>query len=714
MAELSLTCVSSGTGSTTSDAIIGGIGITVTSGTGTVTIDGHIRYTSAENPAIIGGTNVTVVSGANTITISSTGGAGGGEQANALVGDDGITVTSGTSVDTITGFRTEFVNASGSLQNDIDTHNHDERYYTQTELNSTASGSAGTSLIGFPTVSGFSTALITNPVSPSLQAANSFFFSAGLVTGGDITDLGDETILVASGIGAVRTQDNDLAPLVAFGWAAASGIAIGNNTVRFIGVSYNSVADTATILNKSSNTWDYNTEFPLGLAENRENEITIALIPHTVGNTASILNTRFEEVEGPKRADALGGMILSESADALRNIAVSAGTLWFKLNRFTTPAIDTSGSDTFDAYYRDGVGGFTQVADETQWDNDSFDDDSGTLATLTNNRYANLWFYLEVDGTLSCIYGRLQSTKLADVELEPVPDTLPTGLVNSILLGRLVFFKDDTIATDVQVAFDTSFNLSGASDHGNLAGLLDDDHPQYVREDGSRGFSATVSGVAPVDSDDLTTKNYVDTQDTTISGHLQSQLDEGEITSINGQTGPAVTITGVGAINTITTTNLITITGTAGGSYSENLVIDQTEHVITHDLNTEHPGFFAYDIENDIELLAGIDKVVSSGINAARVFFDPETTSSGVRVTFFVPGGGLTGEQGIEGPIGVSGTVGPLGPQGIQGEGGNPEDALTGSDGITIVSGSNTIDVVGFRAEFVSASGSLSAQIYFS
>jgi len=185
----------------------------------------------------------------------------------------------------------------------------------------------------------------------------------------------------------------------------------------------------------------------------------------------------------------------------------------------------------------------------------------------------------------------------------------------------------------------------------------------------------------------------------------------GNINDINSQTGPSVTITGVGGINTITASNVITITGTAGGSFSEDLVIDQIEHVITHDLQIEHPGFFAYDIENDIELLSGIDKVLSSGINDARVFFDPQTTSSGVRVTFFVPGGGFSGEQGIEGPIGVSGTVGPAGPPGIQGEGGNPEDALTGSDGITIISGTSTIDVAGFRTEFVNASGSLSAQI---
>jgi len=88
---------------TISDAIIGGTGITVTSGSNTTTIDGHLRYTKDENDAIVAGSNVTVVSGANTITISSTGGGGGGDVPDALVGAGTVTVTSGTNTTTISG-----------------------------------------------------------------------------------------------------------------------------------------------------------------------------------------------------------------------------------------------------------------------------------------------------------------------------------------------------------------------------------------------------------------------------------------------------------------------------------------------------------------------------------------------------------------------------------------------------------------------------------
>jgi len=62
----------------------------------------------------------------------------------------------------------------------------------------------------------------------------------------------------------------------------------------------------------------------------------------------------------------------------------------------------------------------------------------------------------------------------------------------------------------------------GASDHGALTGLGDDDHPQYVLVDGSRGFSAAVSGVDPTISGHLATKGYVDSSDIAYSGAINS------------------------------------------------------------------------------------------------------------------------------------------------------------------------------------------------
>lgn len=63
-----------------------------------------------------------------------------------------------------------------------------------------------------------------------------------------------------------------------------------------------------------------------------------------------------------------------------------------------------------------------------------------------------------------------------------------------------------------------------------------DDHTIYAKADGSRGFSSTVSGVDPVDDDDLATKGYVDDEiSTTVSGWTGSiPTISGTITVNNG------------------------------------------------------------------------------------------------------------------------------------------------------------------------------------
>jgi hypothetical protein len=47
-------------------------------------------------------------------------------------------------------------------------------------------------------------------------------------------------------------------------------------------------------------------------------------------------------------------------------------------------------------------------------------------------------------------------------------------------------------------------------DHGSLTGLGGDDHLQYIRVDGTRAFTGTVSGVTPTQNAHLATKKYVD------------------------------------------------------------------------------------------------------------------------------------------------------------------------------------------------------------
>ena len=156
-------------------------------------------------------------------------------------------------------------------------------------------------------------------------------------------------------------------------------------------------------------------------------------------------------------------------------------------------------------------------------------------------------------------------------------DTTISG-VNPIQDYQLTtkWYVDDEIGT-----------LSGSivSDHGALSGLGDDDHPQYILVDGSRGFTSTVNGVTPIEDAHLTRKDYVDNQGATISGDIISYVDaqdtvlsgalQTNIDAIDGVTKDTITSSGI--LNFVGGDNItiirsaedeITISGTAGGDAS--------------------------------------------------------------------------------------------------------------------------------------------------
>jgi hypothetical protein len=85
-------------------------------------------------------------------------------------------------------------------------------------------------------------------------------------------------------------------------------------------------------------------------------------------------------------------------------------------------------------------------------------------------------------------------------------------------------------ATSSGVQWTTVSGASGVSDHGELTGLEDDDHTQYILIDGSRSFTSTVAGVDPTQGSHLATKQYMeeyigDLSDLMYLGDLEEFLD---------------------------------------------------------------------------------------------------------------------------------------------------------------------------------------------
>jgi hypothetical protein len=117
----------------------------------------------------------------------------------------------------------------------------------------------------------------------------------------------------------------------------------------------------------------------------------------------------------------------------------------------------------------------------------------------------------------------------------PVGNTLEVNL-NGIL-QEPGSGNDYTISTDtitftsppetgdiILCSYLISAGLGGGvyTDHGNLDGLGDDDHLQYIKVDGSRAFTGVIAGITPTIAAHLSTKGYVDGE---IGSHAHDTSD---------------------------------------------------------------------------------------------------------------------------------------------------------------------------------------------
>ena len=312
----------------------------------------------------------------------------------------------------------------------------------------------------------------------TVQELQDIFHSAGWTSGGNIADIGGGAISVAAGTGLVRTSNSATAVLPFFDWVASTTITITTDSIRYIGVEYNAGSPRVAI--RTTYDWDLKTDFPLGNVVNEGDELHIENAPQAVGDHAATMIERTFESLGKQRDNIAGGLIIGETGS--RNVTVSAGTLWERLTQFPISAIDTSGADTFDTY----CGTTKNETATSTWDNLNYCN-SGSLTALANNRWAVLWFYLELDGGLMMQYGTAQYTSEGAAEEEGTPSTVTNRIVaQGKLIGRFIFQESASTVESIETVFATVFAGSIVTDHGNLAGLGDDDHTQYLLVSGSR------------------------------------------------------------------------------------------------------------------------------------------------------------------------------------------------------------------------------------
>ena len=292
-------------------------------------------------------------------------------------------------------------------------------------------------------------------------------------------------VSVAAGDGYIRVSDDQQAELKLIHWPVSTDLytfsapAAGQETAIFFGISYNAGTPIAI---SSSTFSDFNghDKFWLGRATYDGTSMEILNSYAHAEDTANLtrrwmrLNFPFNRELAP---EGTGGLELATSGS--NQMSMSAGRIWHGYNNYIINAI--AAGATFDTHYKRAGGGFnsgTAVA----WEATKYDDASGTLATITNNRYGTRWIYLDVgknsvvgsayNAQLDMVYGSSNAVSVALAQAETAP-TIPNHLTyHGRLIGRIIFQKSATAATLVESAWTSTFAASAVGDHALLSNLL--------------------------------------------------------------------------------------------------------------------------------------------------------------------------------------------------------------------------------------------------
>lgn len=245
--------------------------------------------------------------------------------------------------------------------------------------------------------------------------------TTGVLTGGEVTvNGGDNTLVdIAAGTGVIEDWTTPTAPVMTrVTWNAFTAEAMPNLAT---GV-FTSLAITATnTLEKTSGV--------SSTPQEQRAKIYLQTAVHVGGTQVEsisgssmqayqVINALFDYVSalGPVNT---GNAIGANGANLTIDKASGTTTLPF-INRVNDPQspselVNAAASPvaSFNRHYQDGVGGFTITTGHTAVDPDFYDDGTGTLNSVTNNRFTikRCYYFAQTDA-LTLTYGQAEYTSI--------------------------------------------------------------------------------------------------------------------------------------------------------------------------------------------------------------------------------------------------------------------------------------------------------------
>lgn len=302
----------------------------------------------------------------------------------------------------------------------------------------------------------------------NVQDVINILHSPGLVTGGLLSSSGSN-VVVAAGTIAIRPIDDNVSTLYMANFSGASIPVPNDSLTRFIGVVYN--AGSPVVEMRTAFSWDLDTDIPLGTVVNIGGTLFPFSNPFKVGDPITNIIQRFDADARAIRDASVGGLILGETG--VRNVTLTAGRIWSRLNDYDITAKNSSTTPMLSV--RPNAGGSALIfgGGITQWPNDLYADvTTGTLVTMGNNKWANLWFFTSIEsGAWGFAYGTAEYNTAAAAALEALPAYLTANFLNqTLLVGRFIFEKGAATAS-IESAFNMLFGTEVVSIHNNLSGL---------------------------------------------------------------------------------------------------------------------------------------------------------------------------------------------------------------------------------------------------
>ena len=175
--------------------------------------------------------------------------------------------------------------------------------------------------------------------------------SAGLISGGGFTDNNDGSLTVAAGTGFIKTVDSVIGTSKFFDWPENASVTPPDNDLSYVYVVSDGTISTTTIYTGIND----HTEIVLGRVYRDGTELHFLESSHRVYDLMHRVRRRFY---APGTAGVRSdGMSTTRKDGGVKDLCldITAGKFFWGLDRFDTPAFDSSGADTFSTWYYDGV-----------------------------------------------------------------------------------------------------------------------------------------------------------------------------------------------------------------------------------------------------------------------------------------------------------------------------------------------------------------------